>query len=347
MTSAHSLIDPPTPPLEPQVLRCTTTADFLAALPQLMGFVATNSLCVVFFSGKRAGPTMRVDLPASDDSRDVTDFINAVCDIIRRTMARYGVDAPAIVISSDTSFAEVGGVPWRRLARRLERRLEREGMRVRELCCIAPDAWVSYLDPAAPVAGRSLAEVADSPVASRETSPTLDSLGSFAEPDAHELGALHEALIDAARVGGAPGAVRDAEVAAAVVCEQEPTITDLAQLIHTANRDDGWFAIVEQLSATASAMHSIDAISPGSDASAGDRLRAAARRLVHAAELCPDHLRPSVISVCAYAWWLRGLQSVAARQVAVALRLSPDHEHARIMGQLIDEGACPLVTRSA
>src|SRR5690606_7463560 len=47
----------------PEIIKCRTTADFLAALPLLVGFTATNSIFIVLFSGKAAGRTIRLDLP--------------------------------------------------------------------------------------------------------------------------------------------------------------------------------------------------------------------------------------------------------------------------------------------
>lgn len=347
MTSTQSIADPPDHTRDVPVLRCTTTADFLAALPQLVGFVATASMFVVFFTGKRAGPTIRIDLPSSDETRDISQFIDAVCDLVRHTRGRYGAGAPAIVISCSETFAESRGIPWRRLAQRLERRLERNGVRLREMCCLAPDAWASYLDPATPLAGRPLADIAASPVAPRSPVPHLDSLGAFAEPSERDQAVMRHALTVACAKRESDNTARDTTAAAALVGENEPSVDDMAQLICAANRDDGWLAVVEQLCATATAVYSELAVDPVSLHTAGERLRSAALRLVNTVNQCPEPQRPSVISLCAFAWWLRGLQSVAAQQIAVALDLSPDHEHANIICRLIDEGTCPLVMQGS
>ena len=187
-------------PDQPEVLRCRSTADFLAALPQLVGFTALDSVFVVFFSGKRAGRAMRVDLPPSDTPSDSVVLLELICDALHDLGSTQGVvSAPAIVISSGQTFAEAGGPPWRRFARRLERRLRREGLRPRELCCIAPDGWVSYLDPAAPVGGRPLSEIDESPIALEarlrgDASPTLSELGTIPEADPVSRAAVEAAL---------------------------------------------------------------------------------------------------------------------------------------------------------
>ncbi len=189
---------------QPEVIRCRTTADFLAALPQLVGFTAPDSIFVVFFSGKRAGRAMRVDLPASDSPSDSIGLLDLICDALHDLgSVQDTVSAPAIVISSEQTFAEAGGPPWRRLARRLERRLRREGLGPRELCCIAPDGWISYLDPAAPTGGRPLREIEESPIAlgarlRGDTHPALAELGVIPEPEPARRAAVADALTELA-----------------------------------------------------------------------------------------------------------------------------------------------------
>lgn len=195
----------------PEVIRCRSTADFLAALPQLVGFTAANSIFVVFFSGSRAGRAMRIDLPASDDPGDSVGLVELICDAVRDLGADGGSpSAPAIVVSSEQTFAETGGPPWRGLAERIERRLRGVGLGPRELCCIAPDGWASYLDPAAPKHGRPLREIAESPIALEarlrgDTQPALSELGAIPEPDPERRAEVAAALTRIAPFGSAQG----------------------------------------------------------------------------------------------------------------------------------------------
>ncbi|WP_336660739.1 DUF4192 family protein [Leucobacter sp. USHLN153] len=189
----HTLHDPR------PVVRCTTTADFLAALPRLTGFTACNSIFVVCFSGSRSGQAVRIDLPETEepqDSRAILDFISELASDIESSSGLPC--ALAIVISTDDTFSALGDAPWRRLARRIERRLRRDRVAVRELCVLAADGWVSFLDPRAPRSGRPLSEISASPIAA-----DLEQLGPRPEPLA-SLGAIPE--VDAQRA---------AEVAAA------------------------------------------------------------------------------------------------------------------------------------
>ncbi|MFT4232341.1 MAG: DUF4192 family protein [Leucobacter sp.] len=182
--------DAPAPDVDPpRVVRCRTTADFLAALPQLTGFTATDSVFLVFFSGSRTGQAMRMDLPPSEKPSDSAGLLDAMCSILRSLERNgEGISDPAIVITCARTFADAGGPPWRDFARRLERRLRREGIRPRELACLAPDGWISFLDPAAPCGGRPLSEIEESPIAldarlRGENPPDLSRLGEIPEPD--------------------------------------------------------------------------------------------------------------------------------------------------------------------
>ncbi|MBN9611985.1 MAG: DUF4192 family protein [Actinobacteria bacterium] len=175
------------------MLRCTTTADFLAALPFLAGFTAQNSLFLVLFSGKRANRAIRMDLPDPDDARASVALLDGICELLSETGA--GTERPAVVISSSQSFAEAGGAPWREFARLLRRRFRREGWSLRELAVVAPDAWTGLLDPEAPRHGRSLNEIAASPVGAQaaEAVPAprdIDRFGELSEPDAERAAAV-------------------------------------------------------------------------------------------------------------------------------------------------------------
>lgn len=333
-----------------RVLRCESTADFLAALPQLVGFTATNSLFVVFFAGKRSGNAIRIDLPASEDPPILTQFIADLESILQDIDGSFGASEPAVVITSARSFADAGGAPWRRLARGLKRRLERNGVKLRELCCLAPDAWVSYLDHSAPQFGRSLNEIAASPVVDvLGPPPTLESLGAFPSAAPAKIAAVSAAL-------DAPALRSAEECAAALVGTSELDDSAVAGIIHAANTEDGCIALFDQLFATAAVMlekpphtspftseisnHASRQTSASHEATV--RLRLSSERLTTIVPLTPARLQPAVIAICALAWWFRGLQSVSHKQIKVALDLDPAHETANIVRRIMDSEHFPM-----
>lgn len=234
----------------PDVLSCQTTADFLAALPHLIGYTASNSLFVVCFTGKRAGRAMRVDLPPDERPSTTLPLLELLSDILGSLEEPDGGGEPALVITTDRTFAESGGAPWRVLARRITRRLRRDGFSPREFCCIATDGWVSYLDPAAPPLGHSLQEIEESKISrqAREmggTVPDLSELGALPRPDRRRTAALARALDDW-RPPECP-AIEDPTIIAlgrALRGDTErlsPRMT--ARLLRAAQHSDRWFLL--------------------------------------------------------------------------------------------------------
>ncbi|MCA0380065.1 MAG: DUF4192 domain-containing protein [Actinobacteria bacterium] len=152
----------PEPP--PEILRCSSTADFLAALPSLAGFTAENSLFVVCFQGNRGGNVIRIDLPDSDAPKVATGFLDCVVSLLHDTGA--GAERPALAITTTLSFAESGAVPRGRLAHQIKRRFRREGWQLRELAVIASDGWCGLLGESGGRA-RPLSEIEQSPIAAK------------------------------------------------------------------------------------------------------------------------------------------------------------------------------------
>lgn len=182
------------------VIRCRGTADFLAALPHVTGFTATDSLFVVGFICSRSGPAVRIDLPANEEPGETIAILDFISGLARDlAAAHHRTIAAAVVITSSESFTADGAPPWHRLARRLERRLRRDGVEVRELCVVAVDGWASLLDPRSPRAARPLSEIAESPVsrgALRHADPPvdLDELGEIPLPAPARAAAVKRAL---------------------------------------------------------------------------------------------------------------------------------------------------------
>lgn len=182
------------PPLgPPQVLRCRSTADFLAALPILTGFTADDSLFIVLFTGSRSQRALRVDLPPHDAAHALPSFADAVAELLGRHAGN--ADAVAFVFMSARSFAETGGVPCLSLARTFRRGMARSPLHLRELAVVASDGWIGLLDPRHGGRPRPLAEISASPVftavAPRATPPvTLADLGALPHAEARRTAAV-------------------------------------------------------------------------------------------------------------------------------------------------------------
>lgn len=245
------------PSSSPEVLRCSGTADFLAALPRLVGYTATHSLFIVLFDENRARHAVRVDLPQNDSPSASLPLLDFICQTVHDFDESLGVNSPpAVVISSAQSFEECRGIPWLRLARRLERRLRRERIELREFCCLATDGWASFL--ITNDRQHSLDEIRISPVASDQP-PELEHLAGFPTADRDRLAGVAAWL---ERIGSydlpgadpptpaisAPGNPRWLEETAQVAhslrnagAALSPRMT--AQLIRTAQHPTRWFVL--------------------------------------------------------------------------------------------------------
>ncbi|MCB1274447.1 MAG: DUF4192 family protein [Leucobacter sp.] len=179
------------------MIRCASTAEFLAAFPFVVGFTASDSLFVMLFQGKRSRQVMRLDLPALNDAHACTALIDSVCELLRTSGA--GAEGPALVISTRARFADSGAAPGQDFARAIRRRFRREGWRLRELAVIASDGWTGLLDPAGSRRPRPLAELESNAVRARIPSarsplPALDDLGALPAADPRRAAAVVSAL---------------------------------------------------------------------------------------------------------------------------------------------------------
>jgi len=147
----------PSPPRDgPTVLKCKSTADFLAALPFVTGYTAENSIFIVLFRGSRAGNVLRFDLPPEERHDDGAPLIDAIEGILDDTGA--GQASPAIVLTTSERFSDRRRAPRLRFARRIQRRFRARGWTLRELAVIAADGWSGLLDQTDP-APRALSEI--------------------------------------------------------------------------------------------------------------------------------------------------------------------------------------------
>lgn len=333
----------PTPPhhQQPELIRCKTTADFLAALPRLTGFTAKRSLFIVLFSGARANGAMRIDLPASDAEAELDEYAAEVVRWSLEAMRAHGMSAPALVIESDVGFEASGGMPWRRLAGKLDVAFEAVHMSPRELCCVAPDGWASYFDFASPPLGYPLSMIETSDAHAPEDAPHLDEIGRFHEPS------------DEARARVARVSVREGDFAhyadrffrrGPLSAAEIATFRDMLEL------DVWWSFVFDELAELA-----FDAHAPREHGARGapiggpeqhhvamEQLTAATEHLAHLVPYLSEERRSTVMALSAIAWWMRGLETVARRQADQALAHDPLCPVALLASEVINNGSFPM-----
>ncbi len=146
--------------MQKNIVRTKEAHDFLAIVPQLVGFLPERSMVLVAFRGNRTCGAMRFNLPDPTAPQKVhkriaTTLIGTLCKI-------PGVDAVVPVAYTDEGFAAVAGLPHERFAETLIKRAELSGFLVRDALCVGSDGWGSYLDPDCPAGGHPLSDIADS-----------------------------------------------------------------------------------------------------------------------------------------------------------------------------------------
>jgi hypothetical protein len=148
--------------MHPTIVKAQKAQDFLALVPQLVGFRPDTSAVLVAFRGNRTCGALRFNLPEAGAPQKVyrriaMTFTGMLCKI-------PGVDGVVPVIYTDDAFGDTPGIPREEFVEILNRRLELSGFLLRDFLCVAADAWGSYIDPACPARGHPLSEIAASPV---------------------------------------------------------------------------------------------------------------------------------------------------------------------------------------
>ncbi|GAB3123812.1 DUF4192 domain-containing protein [Glaciibacter psychrotolerans] len=164
------------------LITITNACDFLALVPQLLGFVPENSVALVAFRGNRTCGAMRFNLPEPGAphavlKRIATTLIGTVCKI-------PGVQGVIPVVYTDALVAETAELPHQHFIDTLIERARFSGFSVRDALCVGTDAWGEYFDPERPERTHPLSEITASSVHTSlpvEAARELASLRSGAE----------------------------------------------------------------------------------------------------------------------------------------------------------------------
>lgn len=148
----------------PTILKATSSADFLAALPRLTGMNAPESLFVVLFDGKRTLGAARIDLPEDlakqldSPGPGLAAWLRAVAEIALRG------DAVAVVVQTDAELSSQPLTsPHGTLTGVLADVLHEAGVSVRDALAVGSDGWATFAGADSPEL-RSLDEITSSPL---------------------------------------------------------------------------------------------------------------------------------------------------------------------------------------
>ena len=144
------------------IVKTREAHDFLALVPQLVGFLPEKSLVFVAFRGNRTCGAMRFNLPEPTASQRV---LKSIASTLVGTICKIpDVDGLVPVVYSDEAIATMTGLPQERFAEALAARARLSGFLMRDALCVAPDGWGSYFDQDCPAGGHPLSAIAASEV---------------------------------------------------------------------------------------------------------------------------------------------------------------------------------------
>ncbi|MDJ0336019.1 DUF4192 family protein [Salinibacterium sp. G-O1] len=166
-----------------EILHAATAADFLSAVPVLLGFRPRNSIVCVAFRGRRTAELLRLDLPRQRRSNQ-----KAVASTIVGMLSRItGISGASMIIYTDETFEGEHGIPQLELGRMLSARIHGAGFHLPNALCVAGDGWADYFDTGYPRQGHPLSMITDSEVASQlsghEVLNDLDDVAALPERD--------------------------------------------------------------------------------------------------------------------------------------------------------------------
>ncbi|TDP91673.1 uncharacterized protein DUF4192 [Leucobacter luti] len=281
-----------------------------------------------------------------------------------RSAAREYRPAVALVLATNRRFTATSGAPCRTFASGIAQELIRSGFEVRELSCLAANGWVNYLEPDPPPLGHPLEDIVTSPVAlsarlRSEHVPDFAALGKLPDPEPQRATAIAAALATDSRCTSSqakPISIERTAAAARRLRAPEPlSIADSVDLIRTLATPAQWVGVVfglmkspeatthmmsdpttsqffaqlspqrdgagnEHYPAVLGIFSGLGVMSPGRE-----RLTDVRDRLQTATAECPSEHRIPLLALCALAWWLSGLQSVAHRHIEAARAINSAH----------------------
>lgn len=335
-------------------VKAHSPADFLAAIPQLVGFDPVNSVVLVGFRDNVSCCALRLDLPAKAvaSKRLATLAIGTLSKIPR-------VDAVAIIICTDQNFGSSAVPPHSDFVEVVMRRLTQAGFAVHSALCRGGDGWSSYRWSDAPVGGHPLSEIAESamaamlpPVVVADVPPMSAAARrqvavDFARYRRH--GAFHPEFDDVPLFIERALEWSDKEFAesAALLLYllQGPASRDAAMLQwatnlsmgddlwsrshHPVGSDPQWDTLVGDL---------MLGFGPPPELSRMRRAIALLRRLVAIAE---PHAQPAPLCMLTWLNWALGRGSAAGAHLDAVRAIEPRYGMAEVLGTMLNNGMLP------
>jgi len=350
------------------VVKAKNPADFLIALPRILGYTPTNSIVVQTFQSRRTAASLRVDLPPDEGATNPTVVADAIIRLISRVP---GIDAIMVVIYTDEAWNQPDRPPRADLVESIVTRMASAGLGIVDAMCCSAGVWASYLDdehgvidgqqasrisseldavgapldvdgitqgapPIIPMSPEQRAEVAESASAITQDVQERERLWEWSEAQA----------LWADSIESAPSDIPPQAMAALLWSIRDKGVRDSVLMFLAWGGDAGDRAWVDtQLLQRGSP------VPPGSilETFVGDgrtgpdglRIEGAVRLLRHLVSLAPRPWQLAPLTMLAWFEWARGQGSAAGDYVDEALSIGPGYELARLFEQLMRTGRVP------
>lgn len=350
------------------LVKAKRPADFLIAMPRIMGYTPVNSIVVQTFQNRRTAASLRVDLPgatAKSDSRHVADTI------IRLVSRVPGIDAVLVAIYTDEQWSGPDRPPRPDLVEAIVTRMASAGLGIVDAMCCSGRTWASYLDAEHGVfddqeAARIESEL-DEVGAPRTAPDVVQGAPPIPDGPAHlraEVAAASSAIthdvIDRVRlwdwpaasilwtdaIESAPGDIPPQAVAALLWSIRDKGVRDCVLMLLAWGSSAGERASIDTRLLHHGAPVPVGSIletfvGEGRAGPDGVRVEGAVRLLRHLVSLAPRPWRLAPLTMLAWFEWARGHGSAAGDYIDQALSIGPGYELARLFEQLICTGRVP------
>lgn len=344
--------------------RPTSSAQFYALVPRLLGYQPEQSVVIVVFAGARSRGAMRFDIPTHEN---ITEVASSMLGLALRVEGATGF--AALVYTNETALEGIG-LP---ILYALQERAEAADFPLRDGGVIASDGWIAMFEPELRVheldeirfgdeadlppvqdggvlAGTELPEVDDErrELVARKYEHILTAVGGFANGDSvevdvdalgelfmlDELPAMFEQAID-----GHP--IEPARVAGLRFVLERPSLRDVGLMTWFGGLDMGARAYEAQLQWEQGVEYPVDLAQtiwgqgPQPD---GPRLE----RALEVCRLVAAHM-PSAGALAAAAWlsWALGRSTQADHYANQACAIEPEYGLAEIVLSFTRAGHLP------
>lgn len=316
------------------VIKAAGPGDFLALVPQLLGFAPRESIVLVPFKANRTIGAMRVDLPtASEASKTAATLVGMMCRVPE-------ADAVAAVV-----YTERDALYATAMLDAVQNRLNHSGLRVVDMLYVTSEGWGSTADPRSP---RPLSELPPSKVTGDVLDPTIlptinderrkATVESGFEPE-QDIVDINGFIEDVLYMSASTLAPRN--VAALSFIFDRPALRDILLVQVTQGRERGEDALDAQLNWEQGVEYPADlAMSmwgegPRPDASRLDCMLELARWTTAILPTAGGY------AVCAWISWALGRSTHAEHYANQGLALDADHGLCEIVRSFITAGHLP------